>query len=107
MITLLLTTRFSALAYLMAVLWGVTLGVSETIMRASIADIADRSRLAIAYGIFGMLYGVSWSIGGFILTFLLQSSAPTAIGYTILTQALSLLTLATLNRQVKFESLHR
>ncbi|MEM1673498.1 MAG: hypothetical protein QXF23_06660 [Candidatus Bathyarchaeia archaeon] len=31
------------------------LSVSETIMRVSIADIADRNRLAIAYGIFGML----------------------------------------------------
>ncbi|MEM2434701.1 MAG: hypothetical protein QXU55_07365, partial [Candidatus Bathyarchaeia archaeon] len=106
MITLLLTTRVTTLAYVMAVLWGVTMGVSETIMRASIADIADRNRLAIAYGIFGMLYGVSWSIGGFIITLLLQLSAPIAIGYATLTQASSLLMLAVLNRQIISESSH-
>ncbi|MEM0049851.1 MAG: MFS transporter [Candidatus Bathyarchaeia archaeon] len=99
MITLLLATRVTALAYLMAAFWGLTMGASETIMRASIADISDRDGLAVAYGIFGMLYGVSWSIGGFILTLLLQSSAPIAIGYIALTQASSLLILAILNRQ--------
>ena len=105
-ITLLLTTRVTTLAYVMAVLWGVTMGVSETIMRASVADIAGRSRLAVAYGIFGMLYGVSWSIGGFIITLLLQLSAPIAIGYATLTQASSLLMLAVLNRQISSESPH-
>ncbi|MEM1587161.1 MAG: MFS transporter [Candidatus Bathyarchaeia archaeon] len=105
MITLLLTTRVTTLAYVMAVLWGVTMGVSETIMRASIADIADRDGLAVAYGIFGMLYGVSWGVGGFIITFLLELSAPIAIGYATLTQVLSLLMLAVLNRQISSESL--
>ncbi|MEM2163876.1 MAG: MFS transporter, partial [Candidatus Bathyarchaeia archaeon] len=37
MITLLLASRVTALAYLMAVFWGLTMGASETIMRASIA----------------------------------------------------------------------
>ncbi|MEM2793762.1 MAG: MFS transporter [Candidatus Methanomethylicia archaeon] len=106
MITLLLTTRITALTYLMAVLWGVTMGISETIMRASIADIADKGRLAIAYGIFGMIYGASWGIGGFILTFLLQLSTPITIGYTVLTQALSLLMLTVLNRQLSSENLN-
>ncbi|MEM2163783.1 MAG: MFS transporter [Candidatus Bathyarchaeia archaeon] len=105
MITLLLTAKITALAYMMAVLWGVTMGVSETIMRASIADIVGRDGLAVAYGIFGVLYGVSWSVGGFIITFLLELSAPIALGYTSLTQALSLLMLAVLNRQISSESL--
>ncbi|MEM2210924.1 MAG: MFS transporter [Nitrososphaerales archaeon] len=106
MIIPLLTMRSAALAYVMAILWGVVMGISETIMRVSIADITDRSGLAIAYGIFGMLYGVSWSIGGFILTFLLQLSALITISYTILTQVLSLLMLVVLNKQLSFKSLH-
>ncbi|MEM0216669.1 MAG: hypothetical protein QW612_03905 [Candidatus Bathyarchaeia archaeon] len=106
MITLLLTTRIGALMCVMAVLWGVIMGVSEMIMRVFIADIANRDRLAIAYGIFGMLYEVLWKIRGFIITFLLQLLAPIAVGYTVLTQALSLLMLAVLNRQVKSERLH-
>ncbi|MEM3165619.1 MAG: hypothetical protein QXM67_00715 [Candidatus Methanomethylicia archaeon] len=45
MITLLFTAKITVLAYMMAVLWGVTMGVSETIMRASIADIVGRDVL--------------------------------------------------------------
>ncbi|MEO0242697.1 MAG: MFS transporter [candidate division WOR-3 bacterium] len=104
MITLLLTTRTTVLAYIMAIFWGITMGISETIMRASIADIVNKDELAVAYGIFGMLYGISWSIGGFILTFLLQLSTSIAISYTILTQVLSILMLIILNR--KFSNEH-
>ncbi|MEM4529768.1 MAG: hypothetical protein QXQ52_04500, partial [Candidatus Methanomethylicaceae archaeon] len=92
------------LAYIMAIFWGITMGISETIMRASIADIVNKDELAVAYGIFGMLYGISWSIGGFILTFLLQLSTSIAISYTILTQVLSILMLIILNR--KFSNEH-
>ncbi|MEM0006397.1 MAG: MFS transporter [Ignisphaera sp.] len=99
----LLTTRVAALAYAAAVLWGVTMGISETIMRASIADIVGRDRLAMAYGVFGMLYGVSWGIGGFVLTSLLQISAPLVVGYTAATQMLSLTILTILNRQSSSE----
>ncbi|MEM1660742.1 MAG: MFS transporter [Candidatus Bathyarchaeia archaeon] len=96
---LLLTTRVPALAYIMAAFWGITMGASETIMRASIADVVGRDKLAIAYGLFGMLYGVTWSIGGFILTILLQASAIATIGYTAVTQTLSLIMLMILNRK--------
>ncbi|MEM4576861.1 MAG: MFS transporter [Candidatus Nezhaarchaeales archaeon] len=106
MVTLLLATKSTALAYVMAVLWGITMGISETIMRASIADIVDRGRLAIAYGIFGMLYGISWGIGGFIITLLLQLSLPVTIGYATLAQALSLLILIVLNRQLDPQDSH-
>lgn len=100
MAALLLATRDAALAYVMAALWGVVMGASETIMRASIADVVDGGGLAAAYGTFGMLYGASWSLGGFILAHLLQLSAPVAVGYVAITQALSLLTLAMLNRRL-------
>ncbi|MEM4498176.1 MAG: MFS transporter [Nitrososphaerota archaeon] len=98
MIPLLLTTRSAILAYVMAAFWGLTMGASETIMRASIADIVDKEGLAIAYGVFGMLYGISWGVGGLTLTLLLQLPAPTIIGYVIITQAASLITLGILNK---------
>lgn len=102
-IILLLTTRITALAYVMAVLWGITAGVSETIMRASIADMVDRSELAMAYGVFGMLYGSSWGIGGVIMTFLLQLSVTAAISYVAITQVLSLLVLVVLTKKSGFK----
>lgn len=98
--TLLLVTRSAAAAYAMAALWGVSVSVSETIMRASIADLVDTSRLAFAYGLFGMLYGVAWGVGGFVLASLLETSIPLAVLYATLTQAASILTLVELNRRI-------
>lgn len=95
----LLATRVTAAAYIAAVFWGFTMGISETIMRASIADIVNKDRLAMAYGVFGMLYGVSWGVGGFIITLLLQTSVSLAVIYTALTQILSFAVLTVLNRQ--------
>ncbi|MEM1646602.1 MAG: MFS transporter, partial [Ignisphaera sp.] len=96
----LLAAKNVVLGYMVAVLWGITMGISETIMRASIADIVERDKLAIAYGVFGMLYGVSWGIGGFILTFLLQTSVELLIVYATVTQMLSLIILIALNKQI-------
>lgn len=96
--TLLLTARAAAPAYAAAALWGVTMSASETIMRASIADVVGRDRLAMAYGVFGLLYGASWSVGGIAMSYLLQASTPATIAYVALTQALSLSALIALNR---------
>lgn len=107
MIAPLLVSKTATLAYVVAVTWGITMGVSETIMRASIADIVSRDRLAMAYGIFGMLYGVSWGVGGFIVTSLLEASVQMLLVYSALTQTLSLMILYVLNRRVTESSTNR
>ncbi|MCS7112247.1 MAG: MFS transporter [Ignisphaera sp.] len=96
---LLLLARGTLPAYAMAILWGITMGISETVMRASVADMVGRDKLAVAYGVFGLLYGISWSAGGFIVTILLQTSTLGAVGYTILTQLASFGILVLLNRR--------
>jgi len=45
------------------VLWGVVMGIQETIMRAAIADITPVERRGFAYGIFNTVYGASWFLG--------------------------------------------
>jgi MFS-type transporter involved in bile tolerance (Atg22 family) len=57
--------------YVMAALWGVTMGCFETIMRASIADLLPPEKRALGYGVYGLVYGVSWTIGSFIYAYLL------------------------------------
>lgn len=46
------------------ILWGIVLGVHETIMRAAVADLTAISRRGSAYGIFNTIYGLSWMLGG-------------------------------------------
>lgn len=53
--------------YSAAVLWGVVMGVYETSMRAAIPDLVHESKRALAYGVYGLIYGASWMLGGLII----------------------------------------
>jgi MFS family permease len=78
-----------AIAYVMATLWGITMGCFETIMRASIADLLPPEKRAIGYGVYGLVYGASWTIGSFIYAYLLQQPSSTPAIYTTTTLILS------------------
>jgi MFS family permease len=47
-------------------LWGIVMGLYETVMRASIADVVEPQNRAYAYGIYNFTYGVAW-LGGSLL----------------------------------------
>ena len=78
-----------AIAYVMATLWGITMGCFETIMRASIADLLPPEKRAIGYGVYGLVYGASWTIGSFIYAYLLQQRPSIPAIYTTATLILS------------------
>jgi len=77
------------LVYTMAALWGVTMGCFETIMRASIADILPPEKRAMGYGVYGLVYGVSWTIGSLIYALLLAQLQTVAAIYAFATLILS------------------
>jgi len=56
------------------ILWGIVLGVHETIMRAAVADLTAISRRGSAYGIFNTIYGLSWMLGGALMGMLYEHS---------------------------------
>ncbi|MEM1623807.1 MAG: MFS transporter, partial [Sulfolobales archaeon] len=57
--------------YVVGVFWGIAMGIYETNMRAAVADLVEPHSRSLAYGTFGLLTGVSWSAGGFIVSALL------------------------------------
>jgi MFS family permease len=73
----------------MAALWGVTMGCFETIMRASVADILPPEKRAMGYGVYGLVYGVSWTIGSLIYALLLAQLQTVAAIYAFATLILS------------------
>lgn len=79
------------MAYASSALWGVTMGCFETIMRASIADILPPEKRAMGYGVFGLVYGISWTLGAFVFAYLLQISTVMTVVYTTITQIASIL----------------
>ena len=75
--------------YAMAALWGTTMGCFETIMRASIADLLPPEKRALGYGVYGLVYGVSWTIGSFIYAYLLLQPQPIPAVYATTTLILT------------------
>jgi len=75
--------------YVMAALWGITMGCFETIMRASIADLLPPEKRALGYGVYGLVYGVSWTIGSFIYAYLLLQPQPIPAIYATTTLILT------------------
>ncbi|MEM1773427.1 MAG: MFS transporter, partial [Desulfurococcaceae archaeon] len=75
---------------LAAVCWGVIMCSEESIMRASIALIVEPSKRPLAYGAFGLLYGLTWAIGGFVYGFLLGNNLH-VLTFAVATNTVSLL----------------
>jgi len=83
-------------------LWGMTMGMHETIMRAAIADLAPLERRGVAYGIFNTLYGVSLLLGGVIMGFLYSFSLCWLILFALVMQVFSLPILFSLIKKTSF-----
>lgn len=69
-----------------ALLWGVALGIQESTLRATIADLVDSRRRSTAYGLFAAVVGVATAAGGALAGALYQVSVPVLIAVTIAVQ---------------------
>ncbi|QAT16586.1 MFS transporter [Candidatus Velamenicoccus archaeovorus] len=55
----------AASTVVVAVLWGIVMGMHETIMRAAIADLTHIQKRGFGYGFFNTIYGGAWFLGSF------------------------------------------
>lgn len=72
------------------ILWGVVMGIQETIMRAAIADLTPIERRGFAYGIFNTAYGASWFLGSALMGLLYGISINYLILFVILIEVISI-----------------
>jgi MFS family permease len=72
------------------VLWGVVLGVQETIMRAAVADLAPIERRGFAYGVFNTMYGAGWGLGGVVMGLLYSHSISYLIMFSVAMELVSI-----------------
>lgn len=49
------------------VLWGIGMGIQDSLMSAPIVGMVSAEHRAYAYGVFGAVYGVSWFVGSALL----------------------------------------
>lgn len=89
------------LALIGIILWGAVMGIQETVMRASVAEITHASRRGSAYGIFNFAYGLSWFIGSVIMGMLYDKSIADTIFFSISLEVASLSPLLIVIKSVK------
>jgi predicted MFS family arabinose efflux permease len=88
----------SSLVLIGIVLWGMVMGIQETIMRAAIADLTPIERRGFAYGIFNTAYGASWFLGSFLMGVLYDFSISYIIFFVVLMELISVPVLVLVRR---------
>jgi len=80
-------------ALLAVVLFGMVLGVNETVLRAAVADTTHISIRGRTFGIFNTIMGISWFAGSVVAGFLYTISIPLLIGLLASLQVAALIVL--------------
>jgi len=78
------------MAFIGTLLWGIGMGVQESIMAAAVAGMVPSSRLASAYGLFNLGYGVAWFLGSAVMGVLYDHSIGLLVLFAVGVQLLSL-----------------
>jgi predicted MFS family arabinose efflux permease len=71
-------------------LWGLGMGVHESIIPAAVAPMVAPSHRASAYGLFTAGYGIFWFVGSAIIGLLYGFSLPAVIVFSVITQLVAI-----------------
>jgi MFS family permease len=78
------------LALLGVVVWGLGMGVHESLIPAAVALMVPGQRRASAYGIFTAGYGICWFLGSALIGLLYSVALPLAITFCLLAELLAI-----------------
>jgi MFS family permease len=73
-------------ALLGCAIWGLGMGVHESIIPAAVATMVPRERRPSAYGIFTGAYGVAWFLGSVLIGVLYDVSVPLLIAFSVIAE---------------------
>ena len=82
-----------------AALWGLGMGVQESIIPAAVATIVPADRRPSAYGLFTGAYGISWFLGSAIMGILYDHSIAAAIAFCVIVELAAIPLLFKLRRK--------
>ncbi len=71
-------------------LWGLGMGVHESIIPAAVAHMVPLQRRASAYGLFTAGYGIFWFLGSAFIGILYSVSLPVVIGFSLVAELAAL-----------------
>lgn len=88
-----------ALAIVGMVLWGIGMGIQDSLMSAPITAMVSADRRAYAYGIFNAVYGIFWFLGSVLMGVLYDNSILALVIFSIVIQLISIPVLLTVARR--------
>jgi len=77
-------------ALLGTLLWGIGMGVHESIMAAAVAGMVPARRVASAYGLFNLTYGAAWFAGSAVMGLLYGVSVPALVVFSVAAELLAI-----------------
>jgi len=89
-----------------AALWGLGMGVHESIMAAAVAEMVPAPQRGSAYGIFNTGYGVAWFLGSALMGLLYDHSLPALIAFSILAEFAAVPVFLLVRRSARKGALH-
>jgi predicted MFS family arabinose efflux permease len=69
-----------------AVLWGASMGMQETVLRAAVADFTPPGGRGFAYGVFNTIYGGAWFAGSLVIGALYEFNISYAAAFMVIMQ---------------------
>jgi len=73
-----------------AALWGLGMGVHESIIPAAVATMVPQQRRPSAYGVFTAAYGIFWFVGSVVIGRLYEVSMVALIAFSMVTQLIAI-----------------
>ncbi len=71
------------------VVWGIVIGMQETVLRAAVAELSGSSPIGFAYGLLNATYGIALMTGGFVMGMLYEYSLQLLALYSVLMELAS------------------
>ncbi len=77
-------------ALISAIIWGIVMGIHETIMKSAIADLTPMKKRGTGYGIFNTAYGLAMFVGSAAMGVLYDHSIAAVIAVAVVLQLLAI-----------------
>jgi len=71
-------------------LWGLGIGVHESVIPAAVAPMVSPARRASAYGLFTAAYGIAWFLGSVVIGLLYDHSIPAMVAFCIVAELIAI-----------------
>lgn len=72
------------------ILWGIGMGVQDSLLKAALSNIVPSSKRGTAFGIFDTGFGIAWFVGSVAMGILYDRSIPLLVGFSVASQLIAL-----------------